>query len=67
MAILLKKMTIFDNFFEKKCQVFGNFLTVNWHFSGGSAWKARTINIIEQITKDDVYVLSDISLKKLYN
>ena len=28
----------------------------------------RTINIIDQITKVDVYVLSDISLKKpLYN
>ena len=24
------------NFFEKKCQVFGNFLTVKWQFSGGS-------------------------------
>ena len=35
MAILLKKMTIFVNFFFK-CQVFGNFLTVKWQFSGGS-------------------------------
>ena len=24
-------------FFGKKCQVFGNFLTFNWQFSGGSA------------------------------
>ena len=23
-------------FFLKKCQVFGNFLTVNWQYSGGS-------------------------------
>ena len=29
-------MTIFVNFFEKKYQVFGNFLTVKWQFSGGS-------------------------------
>ena len=39
-------MTIFVIFFEKneknlaiyleKCQVFGNFLTVKWQFSGGS-------------------------------
>ena len=29
-------MTIFGNFFEKKNQVFGNFLTVKWQFSGGS-------------------------------
>ena len=36
MAILLKKMTIFVNYFEKG-QVFGNFLTVKWQFSGGSA------------------------------
>ena len=31
-------MKIFGNFFEKKCQVFGNFLTVKWQFSGGSAF-----------------------------
>ena len=30
-------MTIFVNFFEKKCQVFGHFLTFNWQFSGRSA------------------------------
>jgi len=30
-----EKMTIFDNFFGKKCQVFGNFLTFKWQFSGG--------------------------------
>ena len=36
MAILLKKMTIFVNFFFK-CQVFGNFLTFKWQFSRGSA------------------------------
>ena len=29
-------MKIFGNFFWKKCQVFGNFLTVEWQFSGGS-------------------------------
>ena len=30
-------MTIFVNFLEKKCQVFGNnFFTVNWQFFGGS-------------------------------
>ena len=34
MANLLRKMTIFVNFFEKNCQVFGNFLTVKWQFSG---------------------------------
>ena len=33
-----KKRTIFVNFFWKKCQVFGNFLTVKWQFSGGSGW-----------------------------
>ena len=38
MAILLKKMTTFVNFFEKKSQVFGNFLPFKWQFSGGSAW-----------------------------
>ena len=29
-------MKIFGNFFLKKCQVFGNFLTVKWQFCGGS-------------------------------
>ena len=31
-----EKMTIFVNFFEKKCQDFGNFLTFKWQYSGGS-------------------------------
>ena len=29
-------MQIFGNFFEKNVNVFGNFLTVKWQFSGGS-------------------------------
>ena len=33
----MKKMASFwQFFFEKKWQVFGNFLTVKWQFSGGS-------------------------------
>ena len=32
-----EKMIIFGKFFFK-CQVFGNFLTFNWQFSGGSGW-----------------------------
>jgi len=46
MAIFLKKMKIFGNFFGKnenfwqffwkKCQVFGISLTFKWQFSGGS-------------------------------
>ena len=47
LAILLKKMTIFVNFFFK-CQVFGNFLTVKWQFSGGSGRNRSifTLNIM---------------------
>ena len=36
MAIFLKKRQNCWHFFLKKCQVFGNFLTVKWQFSGGS-------------------------------
>ena len=35
MAIFFFLMKIFGNFFGKKCQVLGNFLTVKWQFSGG--------------------------------
>ena len=35
----VEKKTIFVNVFAKKCQVFGNFLTVKWQFSGGSETK----------------------------
>ena len=35
---LKKKNENFWQFFLKKCQVFGNFLTVKWQFSGGSAF-----------------------------
>ena len=35
---LKKKKNFFYKFFWKKCQVFGNFLTVKWQFSGGSGF-----------------------------
>ena len=35
------KLSFFGNFFEKKSQVFGNFLTFKWQFSGGSDCKYR--------------------------
>jgi len=34
--------TSFWQVFEKKCQVFGNFLTFNWQFSGGSGSKQHS-------------------------
>ena len=36
LANFLKKLKIFFQFYWKKCQFFGNFLTFNWQFSGGS-------------------------------
>ena len=38
-----KKKTIFVNFFEK-CHVFGNFLTFNWQFSGGSGQNGNKLD-----------------------
>ena len=39
LAILLKKWQFLSILFLKKCQVFGNFLTFKWQFSGGSGWQ----------------------------
>ena len=42
MAILLKKRQ-FLSIFWKKCQVFGNFLTFNWQYSGGSGLNGEVL------------------------
>jgi len=46
-----KNENFWQFFFLQNCQVFGNFLTVNWQFSGGSGWDRRTTKLVVFIEK----------------